>query len=174
MKAPHAWHRGVGNDDNRFGRSEYMIARREFSFHESEEYTQSIASIIFSHVWILSAANYFRQKQKVKGGNKEYRVTATHSPDRLASQLKLPEVVIESARQLHNMRNSIMHLIESDPRSEDILEVGFEDAYTYAKTVWVINNALLRENGIRPDKGNWRIQVGFYSLPATLHGQPKI
>ena len=172
-KAHHTWIKDINNDHPEFGRSEYLKSLHEFGLLESEEYTQSMGSVLFSHVWILSAANYFRLACKIKtkrseSWNTQRIITKTGSPQSVAEELELPAHVVEYGKELHGMRNTIMHLVEGDPKTSPIHTLDFKAAYIYAKATWIVYCALLRNYGIRPDRGSWRIQTSRYSLPNNL------
>ena len=167
-KQEHIWIKGISNDDSRFGKSEYMISHGKLMVFESEEYTQALATTLFSHVWLLSAANYYRQYSKIKFPEKTEVLKDTSSPQSIATQLCLPTSIIECAAELHGMRNTIMHLVENDKKTAPITTIDFKYAYHIAKVTWVIFSALLRNYGIKPDLGSWRTQTKIYSLPHTL------
>ena len=172
-KSEHSWIKGIDNDSPQYGRSEHVKSMHEFALFESEEYTQAIGSVLFSHVWILSAANYFRLSYKLKikhieNLNVRKVITRTGSPKLLAVDLGLPTRVIELGEELHGLRNTIMHLVEGDPKTSPIHKLDFNAAYIYSKVTWIIYCALLRNYGIRPDHGSWKIQTSNYSLPNKI------
>jgi len=164
QKQDHLWVKEVSNDDSRFGKSEYMLSRNNLNILESEEYTQSIAATLFSHIWLLSAANYYRQHYK-----NNTTIKNTSSPQDIAVQLNLHKTVISYAEEMHYIRNTIAHLVESDKKkTSQITDLDFKAAYKYTKVTWVIFCAILRNYGLRPDLGSWGIQTSLYSLPRTI------
>lgn len=172
-KQEHKWIKSINNEDPKFGRSEYLTSHTQYNAFESEEYTQAMASTLFSHVWLLSVANYYRLSCKTKSSGNNYFICSnviekTNTPHQIASQLNLPNNVITCAENLHNMRNTIMHLVEGDKKTAPIGSLDFKAAYMFSKTTWVIFCALLRNYGIKPDRGSWRIQTNIYSLPSNL------
>lgn len=129
--------------------------------------------MLFSHVWILSAGNYFRLSCKLKtklseGWNTNKVIVRTGSPQLVAKDLGLPSRVIDLGSEIHGMRNTIMHLVEDDPKTSPIHTLDFKAAYVYSKATWIIYCALLRNYGVRPDRGSWRLQTSRYGLPHNL------
>ena len=172
-KSKHLWIKSIDNDNPEFGHSEHLKSLRELGLCESEEYTQAIGSVLFSHVWLLSAANYFRLSCKLKTNRSESWnikkvITKTGSPQLVAEELGLPSCVVELGKEIHSMRNTIMHLVENDPKTSPIHTLDFTTAYIYSKTTWIIYCALLRNYGISPNRGSWRIQTSRYALPHNL------
>jgi len=167
---PHLWIRKVKNDDPKFGRPEYMASRSCLGGDESEEYTQSLAAIVFCHVWVISTANYYRLSVKQgkitaeeMGGRAE--ITAVHSLERIAGELSLPKGVIATAADVKNARDTILHLVTDDKKTFPINEIGFPKAYEFVHWGWKIYIALLEYYGRVPDEGSWAIQTSRYNLP---------
>jgi len=157
-KEKHTWIQGVSNDDPRYGKAEYMESLYYFGIYESEEYTQAMAATLFTHVWILSAANYYRlscklQFPKGKPWLGKRVITKVSSPQLIAMELGLPEHIVEYQKGLHGMRNTLMHLIEGDPKSSEIHTLDFKSSFLFAKSSWVVFCALLRHYGLRPQIG---------------------
>jgi len=174
-KQQHKWVKNITNEDPAWGKGEYLTSRTHFNAYESEEYTQAMASTIFSHVWLLSVANYYRlscNNSSTKGNylKCESIINKTSTPQAIATELNLPKNIISYAEKLHNMRNTIMHLVEGDKKTAPITSLDFKSAYMFSKATWVIFCAILRNYGIRPDRGSWRIQTNLYSLPHNLNG----
>ncbi|MBF0353201.1 MAG: hypothetical protein HQM11_19375 [SAR324 cluster bacterium] len=172
-KTNHIWIRDVKNDDPRYGNYEYLNSLTKLGIYESEEYTQAMAATLFTHVWILSAANYYRLSCKLKFPRNmpwldKKVITNVGSPQQIAIELGLPAHVIEYQKNLHGMRNTLMHLVEGDPKTSAIHTLDFKSAYFYAKSTWVVFCALLRHYGMRPDRGSWRIQTKRYLLPENF------
>ena len=171
-KLPHLWIKQIDNENSKFGRSEYMASLRKLGFHESEEYTQSLATIVFCHVWVLSTANYYRisvkegsLKKDEMGGRLE--IKNADSLGKTAENLGLPEEITSPAYQLSNARYTIMHLITDRKNSYPIDEIDFKVAYHYVCTAWKIYIALLEHYGRTPDENSWVIQTNRYGLPIT-------
>ncbi|QEP43016.1 hypothetical protein D5085_07740 [Ectothiorhodospiraceae bacterium BW-2] len=171
-KVEHQWFQKVPSDSAEWGKCEFMQARKAFMFHESEEYTQALASILFSHIWIISVTNYYRLL--CKGNKTRERVgcgqslSGTDKIHSIAKQLELPQFVVDYAEELHRYRNTITHLVEGDKKTAPIANADFIVAYRYAKTAWVIFGALLRRYGMRPDLGGWRRWTASYGLPPSM------
>jgi len=170
----HEWIKTVPNDDPRYGREEYLNALGKYQFNSSEEYTQALAAVLFTHIWLLSAANYYRlsiRHQKPNGAPWLGRtpIAGTDKPQRIAEELKLPKRIVACAEFLHYIRNTISHLVETDPKTVRIDELDFPLAYELVKCTWVIYCALLRHYGLRPDRGSWLIQTRRYNLPCRLN-----
>jgi hypothetical protein len=163
-KQPHGWIKGISNEDLRFGRSDYLESLNKHSRFESEEFTHSLGASVFSHVWLLSAANYY----KIGKINDVKPITGTQNPQSIAKSLNLPEFICTYAKELHDIRNAAMHFIETKPTHTIINSLNFEIAYKYVKTTWVIYCALLRYYKRPPDRGSWTLQTRRYSLPRTL------
>ncbi len=124
---------------------------------------------MFSHVWVLSAANYYRLA--LKGGKIDpgkVPVNNTQSPPGIAASLSLPRGVREEAERLHGLRNTLMHLVEDDKKTEPIDVVDFRAAHAMASCAWKIYCEVLLNYGVKPDADNWKIQTSRYSLPASL------
>lgn len=169
----HEWIKTVPNDDPRYGRAEYLKALGENQFNSSEEYTQALAAVLFTHIWLLSAANYYRlsvKHQKPSGAPwlNCNPIAGTDKPQVIAKALKLPQRIVACAESLHYIRNTISHLVETDPKTERIDDLDFPFAYSLVKCTWVIYCALLRHYGLRPDRGSWAIQARRYNLPFRL------
>lgn len=171
---PHAWVKNVKNDDPRFGRIEYLQSFGMYQKNVSNEYSHAIATLLFTHIWLLSAANYYRLSVKHRQPRDALwlsctPITETDSPHGLARALKLPARVVDCAETLHRIRNTVCHLVETDKKTERIDEIEFAQAYMHAKNAWTIYNALLRHHKQRPDLGSWSIQTSRYGLPRRLH-----
>lgn len=169
----HEWIKGVPNDDPRFGREQYLKASGEYQFNTSEEYSQALASMLFTHIWLLSAANYYRLSVKHNTPSGAPWLTrtpieGTDKPQVIAKALNLPQRVITAAESLHYIRNTITHLVETSSQTIRIDELDFSYAYSLSKCTWVIYCALLRHYGRRPDWGSWGIQAARYGLPRRL------
>jgi hypothetical protein len=168
---PHLWVRKVKNDDPKFGRPEYMASRSRLGVDESEEYTQSLAAVVFCHVWVISTANYYRLSvtqgkltaEEMGGRDK---ITTVHSFDEIARKLDLPEGVIATAAEVRDARNTILHLVTSKSDSFPINEIGFSKAYEFVHCGWKIYIALLEYYGRVPDEGSWAIQTSRFNLPS--------
>ncbi len=159
----------IENSDSKFGQAEHLRSLTAYNFHQSEEYSHSCASIVFSHVWVLSAANYYRLA--LKGGKIDpgkVPVNNTQSPPGIAASLSLPRGVREEAERLHGLRNTLMHLVEDDKKTEPIDVVDFRAAHAMASCAWKIYCGVLLNYGVKPDPDGWKIQTSQYSLPASL------
>lgn len=170
---PHLWIRKVKNNNPKFGRSEYLDSLSRLGIHESEEYTQSLASVIFCHVWVLSTANYYRLSVKQGKLTKEEiggraEIKTVHSLDEIARQLSLPEDVIATAKELRDARSTILHLVTSKKDSFPINEIGFRKTYQFAHCAWQIYIALLDYYGRPKDEDSWTIQTGRFNLPSEI------
>ena len=172
MQLPHRWIKGVKNDDPRFGRSEYMKSRSILGPAESEEYTHAIASTLFAHVWVLSAANYFRLAIKTKKRSEEsiHDITPikSGSPREVAQKLGMSEDIYDLTTDLKCARDTIVHMIEDDGRMYPLDELGFEQAYRFVQCSWDIYIALLKYYGRTPDEGHWEIQTRNHGLPSSI------
>lgn len=169
----HDWIIGISNDDPTYGNDKYLKSSEALNFCRSEEYSQSIASTIFTHVWLLSAANYYRLAIKLKSKSDEdlhnkAPIERVHSPEVIAAELELCCRLKRLAHDLHNARNTIVHLVEDEKDRFPLDDLGFEQAYQFAEGAWEIYNALLEHYGRKPDDDNWRIQTGRYNLPNSL------
>ncbi len=169
----HAWILKITNDDPEYGRSRYLKSLAIYQFNQSEEYSQSIATVLFAHIWLLSAANYYRLSCKHKIPHDAPwlgcdPIEKTFSPQHIAQELKLPEFVVQQAEIIHRMRNTITHLVETDKKTEPIDKLDFPMAFRLVKTTWIIYLALLRHYGVKPDPGSWVIQTKKYELPRVM------
>jgi len=164
------WIRAVPNSDPEYGGARYLHAVTRLGNHRSEEYSQALASVLFAHIWLLSAANYFRLscKHKIPPDAPWLSIKPiekTSSPDLIAKELKLHACVIRQAEILHAMRNTITHLVETDRKTAPIEELDFPTAFRLVKAVWVIYIALLRHYGVQADAGRWASQTKKHGLP---------
>ena len=169
----HEWIKGVTSDDPRFGRDEYLNASEADLLKASEEYSHVLAAMLFTHIWLLSAANYYRLsvKHRIPIGAPwltKPPIKKTDDPQIIALALKLPQRVITAAESLHRIRNTIVHLVETSSQTIRIDNLYFPSAYSLLKCTWVIYCALLRHYGISPDRGSWGIQAARYGLPRSL------
>ncbi len=159
----------IENSDPRYGRAEHLESGTAYNYHQSEEYSHSCASILFSHVWVLSAANYYRlalKRGKIEPGTVE--VNQTQTPKAVAESLDLADDVLEEADRLHDYRNTLMHLVEDDKKTADIGVLDFRAAHAMASCAWKIFCGVLLNYDVPPDADNWKIQTSQYSLPASL------
>ena len=169
----HEWINTVANDDPAFGREEYVKSASAYQQNLSEEYTQALAAILFSHIWLLSAANYYRlsvKHQQPKGAPWLTRqaIKGTDKPHVIARSLNLPQRVINGAESLHFIRNTFTHLAEDSPQTIRIDTLDFPQAHSLTKCTWVIYCALLRHYGLSPGVGSWVIQAQRYNLSRSL------
>lgn len=170
---PHHWIANVSNDDPDFGNAKHLESLAAQGSLQSEEYSQSIASSLFAHVWLLSAANYFRLAVKLKNRSDEdlhdkEPIERTNSPKLIAEDLGLSADLRGLAEDLHKARNTIVHLIEDKKDAYPLGDLGFEQAYRFAEGTWEIYCALIEHYGRRPDENHWKIQTDRYSLPNSL------
>jgi len=168
-KQKYIWVREIDRDDHRWGKKEYLTAGVYFDSAESEEHTHAMGATVFSHVWLLSAANYYRLSNK--GSDKDNILHGTDNPEKIAKELELPQHIQTMAKTLHLTRNTIMHLVELTPKTEPIHNLNFPTALLFAKLTWTIYCKLLRKYGVRPDVGSWRIQASKYELPHVFHSR---
>ncbi len=170
---PHNWIDNVSNEDPGYGNAEYLKSLSDRGFLQSEEYSQSIASALFAHIWLLSAANYYRLAIKLKNrADKDLHdkqpIERTHSPTRIAEDLGLSDDLCELAEELHNARNTITHLIEDNRDAYPLSDLGFEQAYMFVEGSWKIYCALIDHYGRSPDHNHWKLQTDRYGLPNSL------
>lgn len=166
----HEWIRGVSNSDPEYGRKRYLDALTDREHHQSEEYSHAIASVLFAHIWLLSAANYYRLSCKHKTPYdapwlSTKPIKGTSSPALIAKELRLHALVIQQAEILHDMRNTIAHLVEDDRKTALMKDLDFPTAFRLVEAVWTIYIALLRYYGVHADTGSWAIQTKRYGLP---------
>lgn len=160
----------IDNSDPRFGRSEHVNASTEYGGHQSEEYTHSCASIIFSLVWVVSAANYYIRAAKgrpIEPGKRELE-TGRGKAATVAQSLGLSGDVLEGARRLDWYRSKLLHLCEDDEKKTAIGTLDFRAAYEMAFCAWEIFCGVLLNYDVQPDADSWKIQTSRYSLPASL------
>ena len=171
---PHEWIDNVSNDHPDYGNAKYLQSLSQRGSHQSEEYSHSIAATLFSHVWLLSAANYFRLAIKLKNNaDKDLHDTVAiekvGSPFQIASELNLSDDLCKVANDLHTARNTIAHLIEDRKDAYPLADLGFEQAYRFTETTWEVYCALLLHYGRPPDDDHWNIQTDRYQLPKSLN-----
>jgi len=159
-KSNYEWIKDISQDDNRYGNSEYLRALGEFSVAESEEYTQSLATVVFAQAWLVSAANYYRSKGNLKAGR-----VFTGVPE-LASNLQVESELKKRAEELKELRNAILHL--SDNNKVGLSNLGFPEAYRMVKTSWDLYCKILERAKTPPDDGHWKIQTSRYGLPSEV------
>lgn len=167
----HEWIRGVSNSDPEYGTARYALASAYLQVHESEEYSHAIASVLFAHIWLLSAANYYRLSCKHKTPPDApwlsiKPIEGTSSPALIAKELKLHALVIQQAETRHDMRNTIAHLNETDPKTALMKDLDFPTAFRLVEAVWTIYIALLGHYGVQADTDNWAIETSRYGLPS--------
>ena len=156
----------IQNTDARFGHSEHLSFLGRYQAHLSEEYSQASVSVLLSHTWLLSAANYFRLS--AKHVNKQaIKLSRTDTPKVIAEALDVQNLNGAPDR-LHGYRNTLMHLVENDPKTKDIGAIDFIVAYEMAKCVWDIYCAVLVNYQLVPDDGSWEIQTKRYGLPSSV------
>ncbi len=160
-KREHQWIIGIGNDDQRFGRSEYMISHRELGIAESGEYTHSIAVVVFSQAWIVSAANYYCQRAPNIIGRKFEDILS------LSKKLGFPKALRRVLDRLRTRRNEILHLYQSVD-GDELANLDFAEAYEYAKITWDMFVDLRLKFGRSPDSNHWEMMTNRYSLPSEL------
>ncbi len=163
----------ISNDDVRYGRSEHLSILNNYRFAQSEEYSQAIGATIFAHVWLLSAANYYRLSCKHRHPTNAPwldidPIARTHHPQLVAEDLTLPQSLVELAGQLHEVRNTLVHLVETDPKTAPVGNLDFAHAYYLVKGAWIIYIALLRHYRPNVTPGSWGIQARCYGLPRSL------
>ncbi|MGO9084579.1 MAG: hypothetical protein ACLQBK_05070 [Candidatus Sulfotelmatobacter sp.] len=166
----HEWVRGVSNSDPEYGTERYSLALAYLQVHQSEEYSHAIASVLFAHIWLLSAANYYRLSCKLKTPSDVpwlsiEPIKETYSPASIAKELKLDATVIQQAETLHDMRNTIAHLNETHPTTAPMKDLDFPMAFRLVEAVWMIFIALLQHYGVQADTDSWAIQTSRYGLP---------
>lgn len=171
--APHLWIQKVNDDDPEFGRFDYLSSLSKLGIHESEEYTHSLAAVVFCHVWVLSTANYYRLALKQGTLTKEKTggqagIKTVHTLEEIARQLNLSPNIIATAKELKQARNTILHLVTSKNDSFPINEIGFQKAYQFAQCAWEIYIALLEYYGHTVGEGSWIIQTGRFNLPSEF------
>jgi len=162
----HMWIKSIDNDNPRYGREEYLRAMTSLNFAESEEFTQSLAALAFNHVWLLSSANFYRQEHiRQKPINQNVVLPARHCKNPIEiAKVVCPELT-DDMKDLHDMRNTIMHFVDSDKKTRPLTEVNFDYAYNITKSVWTVYCALLCLYGLQPDSDSWKIQTQRYELP---------
>lgn len=163
----------ISNDDDRYGRSEHLKILSGYRFSQSEEYSQAIGASIFAHVWLLSAANYYRLSCKHRHPADApwldiAPIARTHHPQLIAEDLRLHRSLVELAGQLHEVRNTLVHLVETDPKTAPVGNLNFAHAYNLVKGAWIIYIALLRHYRLNVTPGSWGIQTRRYGLPRSL------
>ena len=170
---PHHWIDDVSNGDPGYGNAEYLKSLGDRSFLQSEEYSQAIASALLTHVWLLSAANYYRLAIKLKNPadddlHDKTAIEKTDTPRLIAECLGLSCDLCRLAKELHDARNTIAHLIEDKKDAYPLGGLGFEQAYRFAEGAWEIYCALIEHYGRSPDDNHWKIQTDRYGLPNSL------
>lgn len=160
-QSEHEWVVGISNDDPLFGRSDYLHSITQLGVAKSSEYTHSLAAIVFSPAWMLSAANYYCQTNETVIGSKFEGLNA------LAKSLGLSKTEKKKISALRTRRNEILHLYQQTD-GDELANLDFYEAYSYVKSVWFMYESLLRKFGIQPDQGAWKIQTNKYSLPESM------
>ena len=166
------WHRKIENNDPQWGKSQWMHARKKYGIFESEEYTQAMAAVLFAHIWLLSAANYYRQSVKIidKSNviNSKIDPISCSTPLKISEQLNMPPLLNSYLEKLHGLKNTITHLVENDPKTENIGDLSFPQAFKLIKATWIVYIELLKHYGKNPDVNSWLIMIKKYDLPRSL------
>ncbi|HLM82168.1 MAG TPA: hypothetical protein VK302_16315 [Terriglobales bacterium] len=171
VRRQHEWIRSISNSDPKYGTAPYLDALMKRDLSQSEEYSHAIASVLFAHIWLLSAANYYRLSCKYKTPHDApwlsiKPIEKTSSPALIAKELNLDAIVIQQAEILHDMRNTIAHLNETHPTTAPMKDLDFPTAFRLVESVWTIYIALLHHYGVQADTDSWVIQTNRYGLPA--------
>jgi hypothetical protein len=156
-----------------YGRDAHVQGVVDYGQYSSEEYSHCLAAVLLTHIWLLSAANFFRLSARpgVDGALRvrpKIDLQSTDKVDKIARELQLPRRVVDCANRLELMRNTIAHLVEPDRRTQRIDQLNFEIALAFTKCSWLIYCALMRNYGALPDRGSWLIQVNRYGLPGKV------